>query len=142
MMPSDSLATLERLRNAINRHDLDAFVACFAPDYQSEQPAHPMRAFTGSGQVRQNWAAFFAGVPDLQAEVVRATTQGETVWVEWHWHGTRQDGTALDMRGVTLFGVRDDRLIWGRLYMGETDAGGADIDATMARLAGQQPESR
>ena len=136
-MPSDSTTTLERLHDAINRHDPEAFVACFAPEYESEQPAHPIRAFTGRDQVRKNWTAFFAGVPDLQAEVVRATTQGETVWAEWHWHGTRQDATPLDMRGVTLFGVRDDCLIWGRLYTEETEGAGAAIDATMARLTGQ-----
>ena len=64
---------LERLHDAINRHDLEAFVACFAPDYRSEQPAHPGRAFTGSEQVRKNWATFFAGVPDLQAELLGST---------------------------------------------------------------------
>jgi len=32
---------VERLRQAINKHDLDAFVACFDPDCRSEQPAHP-----------------------------------------------------------------------------------------------------
>jgi hypothetical protein len=41
------------------------------------------------------------------------------------------------MRRVTHFGVRDDRLILGRLYMEETEATGAAIDATMARLTGQ-----
>ena len=133
-MPSPAITMVERLREAINRHDLDAFVACFAPDYQSEQPAHPNRAFTGSAQVCTNWAAFFAGVPDLQAEVVRATADGETVWAEWQWRGTRQDQTTLDMRGVTLFGVRDERIVWGRLYMEETEASGADIDATMQHL--------
>jgi hypothetical protein len=44
----------ERLAAAMNAHDLDAFVALFAPDYDSAQPAHPDRAFTGSEQVRVN----------------------------------------------------------------------------------------
>jgi ketosteroid isomerase-like protein len=128
---------VERLREAINRHDLDAFVACFAPDYQSEQPAHPSRVFRGSAQVHKNWATLFAAVPDLQAEVVRATADGETVWVEWRWLGTRRDQTPLDMRGVTIFRVHDDQIAWGRLYMEETEATGAagtDIDATMQDL--------
>jgi ketosteroid isomerase-like protein len=133
-MPSDALAMVERLREAIDRHDLDAFVACFAPDYRSEQPAHPNRTFTGSAQVRKNWAAFFAAVPDLRAEVVRATAEGETVWVEWRWHGNWRAESPLDMRGVTLFGVREDQIVWGRLYMEGTEAAGADIDATMQDL--------
>jgi ketosteroid isomerase-like protein len=134
-------ATIERLCEALNRHDLEGFVACFGPNYQSEQPAHPNRAFIGRDQVRKNWATFFDGVPDLQAEVVRLTEAGETVWIEWRWYGSRCDGTPLDMRGVSLFGVRDDHIIWGRLYMEETEATGAGIDATMQDLTGRAPHS-
>ena len=92
---------LERLRDAQNAHDLDAFVACFDPRYRSEQPVHPDRAFVGADQVRRNWAEVFAGVPDFRAELLRSAHQGDTGWAEWHWHGTRADGTRLDMRGVT-----------------------------------------
>ena len=133
-MPSRPTTALERLHDAINRHDLEAFVGCFAPHYRSEQPAHPNREFTGSAQVRTNWATFFEAVPDLRAELLRSTEQGEVVWAEWHWRGTRRDGTPLDMRGVTLFGVRDDCIVWGRLYMEETEMAGVDIDATMRNL--------
>ena len=140
-MARDPIATSERLRDALNRHDLESFVACFAPEYQSEQPTHPNRAFSGSAQVRKNWATFFDAVPDLRADVVRQTVEGETVWTEWHWHGSRRDGTPLDMRGVTLFSVRDDRILWGRLYMEETEAAGADIDATMQDLTGHAGRS-
>jgi hypothetical protein len=58
-----------RLRDAINSHDLDAFLACFHEDYQSEQPVHPGRGFGGRDQVRANWSTIFAGVPDLAAEL-------------------------------------------------------------------------
>ena len=54
---------LGRLRDAQNRHDLDAFVACFDPQHRSEQPPHPDRAFVGREQVAKNWAEVFAGVP-------------------------------------------------------------------------------
>ncbi len=63
---------LERLRDAQNRHDLDAFVACFDPCSHSQQPLHPDRAFVGSQQVRKNWAEVFAGVPDFRAELIRS----------------------------------------------------------------------
>ena len=47
-----------------------AFVGLFSAEYRSEQPAHPSRAFHGADQVRENWAAVFAGVPD-QRRIVR-----------------------------------------------------------------------
>jgi hypothetical protein len=125
---------LERLRDAQNDHDLDAFVACFDPGYRSEQPVHPDRAFVGGGQVRANWAEVFAGVPDFRAELLRSAREGDTGWAEWHWHGTRTDGTRLDMRGVTIFGIRDDRIAWGRLYLEDVQAG-QGIDQAVRHMA-------
>jgi hypothetical protein len=52
---------VERLNATVNAHDLDAILACFQDEYQSEQPAHPDRAFQGREQVRQNWSAVFDG---------------------------------------------------------------------------------
>jgi len=58
------------------------------------------------------------------------------VWTEWHWTGTRADRSPLDIRGVTLFGIRDGRIASGRLYMEEVEAG-ENIDETVRRLAGE-----
>jgi limonene-1,2-epoxide hydrolase len=128
------IEVIERLRDAQNAHDLDAFVACFDPGYRSEQPVHPDRAFVGSDQVRTNWAEVFAGVPDFHADLLRSAADGDTGWAEWHWRGTRGDGTQLDMRGVTIFGVRDDRIAWGRLYL-ETVEAGQGIDQAVQGMA-------
>jgi hypothetical protein len=38
------------------------------------------------------------------------------------------------MRGVTIFGVRDDLIVWGRLYMEPVQATGAGIDAQIQRF--------
>jgi hypothetical protein len=66
---------LERLRDAQNRHDLDAFVACFDPDYR--------------------------------------------------------------MRGVTIFGVREDRIAWRRLYLEEVEVAGQGIEQAVQQMAGE-----
>ena len=76
--PPEPRLVVERLNDAMNAHDIDAFVACFDDDYESEQPAHPDRAFRGREQVRRNWSAIFEGVPDFRSELVRSTASGET----------------------------------------------------------------
>ena len=129
---------VDRLNAAMNAHDIDAFVACFDDDYESEQPAHPDRAFRGREQVRRNWSAIFEGVPDFRSELVRSTASGETEWSEWRWRGTQSDGTALDMVGVIVCGVRDGRLIWARLYVEPVEQGGAGIDAAVRSMAGDE----
>ncbi len=107
----------ERMIQAANRHDLDAMVACFAPDYRSEQPLHPERDFTGQAGVRNNWSFFFTTIPDIQVEVLNEVAEGDTVWAELHYHGTQTDGKKFTVRGVTLQGIQADQIIWARLYI-------------------------
>jgi ketosteroid isomerase-like protein len=129
---------VERLNAAMNAHDIDAFVACFEEDYESEQPVHPDRAFRGRDQVRENWSAIFDGVPDFKSELLGAGATGDTEWSEWRWRGTQSDGTRLDMAGVIVGGVRDGRLRWARLYVEPVEQGGAGIDAAVRSMSGDQ----
>jgi ketosteroid isomerase-like protein len=128
----------ERLLEAGNAHDIEAHMACFAEDYHSEQPAHPNRTFTGSDQVRENWSRMFDRIPDFSSELVRLAVIENTEWAEWVWRGTKEDGTPLDERGVTIMGIRDGRIAWGRLYMEETEREGADIVETVRRMTAHQ----
>jgi hypothetical protein len=122
----------ERIAEAMNAHDVDAFVACLHDDYDSEQPAHPDRAFRGSDQVRANWSAVFASVEDFRAELVRADVVGDVEWTEWRWRGT-----GLDMAGVIVLGIRDGRVAWARLYVEPIEQAGAGIDAAVRDMTGQ-----
>ncbi len=132
---SDPRRPLERLRDAQNARDLDAFVECFREDYESVQPLHPGRGFGGREQVRQNWGAIFAAVPDFRSELVRSAVERNEVWTERHGTGTRADGSALDMRGVIIAGIRDDRITWGRLYVANVEPGDETIDEAVDRMA-------
>ena len=133
---SEPAAVVERLNAALNAHDLEGFVACFSEDYASEQPAHPDRAFRGRDQVRENWSAVFAGVPDFRSELLRVAADGDTAWSEWRWRGTQSDGAPLDMAGVIICGVSDGRIVWARLYVEPVEQAGAGIEAAVRRMAG------
>jgi hypothetical protein len=119
-VPSDAQMgerLVARMHAAMNAHDIDAFVACFAADYDSVQPAHPDRAFRGREQVRANWSAVFSGVPDFRAE---------------------SDGGRLDMAGVIVLGVRDELVAWARLYVEPVEEAGAGIDAAVREMTAEQ----
>jgi len=131
---SRSYAVLERLHQAQNQHRLEAFVECFAPDYQSEQPIHPDRTFRGPEQVRKNWSTVFSQMPDFHAELLRATAEDDTVWAEWRWTGTQSDGGQFDWRGVTIFGVQEDQITWARLYLEPVQEAGAGIDGAVRNM--------
>jgi ketosteroid isomerase-like protein len=127
-------AMVERLRQATNDHDLDALVACFAPGYRNETPAHPQRGFTGRDQVRRNWEQIFAAVPDLTAALLRCAVDGDTAWTEWEHRGTRPDGSAHLMRGVVIFGVTAGVADRARFYLEPVRLDGQDADAAARGL--------
>ena len=118
-MPS----VVERMHEALNRHDLEAFLECIDPGYGSEQPAHPNRGFGGKEQVRKNWSAIFKSFPDFEADLLRHTSEGGTAWSEWHW-----TAMGLNIAGVILMGVENDRIVWARLYMEPVEEDGENID--------------
>jgi limonene-1,2-epoxide hydrolase len=131
--PTDPRAVAQRWVQALTAHDLEAAVACFAPDYHDEAPARRGESVRGDQQVRENVAARFRDIPDLRADLLRSVADGDTVWMERRLHGTRRDGTRLEFVGVNLFGVRGQRFVWGRIYTELVrDAGG--IDAQLERM--------
>ncbi|MCV2395747.1 nuclear transport factor 2 family protein [Actinotalea sp. M2MS4P-6] len=134
---------VDRLMAATNAHDLDALVACFAPDYVLTDPVHPSRGFTGNEQVRRNWAAILAGVPDLTCTVharadAPAGSGTTTVWLEMSMTGTRRDGAPHELVGVMVFGVRDGAIASGRFFLEPVDHAAVDSDAAVRAAMGAQ----
>jgi ketosteroid isomerase-like protein len=141
-MSSDPQLLVERLAQATNEHDLDAIVACFAPDYLNETPVHPERGFRGSEQVRRNWAQILVGVPDIAARVLALVIDGDTVWSEWEMAGTRHDGAAHLMRGVIIFMVSDGLIRAARFYLEPVEPGSGTVGEFVALTvaAGVSPD--
>ena len=134
----DPRAVMDRLTAAQNAHDLEGMLACFHKDYRSEQPLFPARTFPGDRPSARELVGLLDAIPDFHAEILRSAVDGDTVFVEIHWTGTKADGTPLEERGVIVMGIRDERIAWGRLYVDEVEREGADIDAVVRRMAGTE----
>lgn len=140
MSRADSVPpVLARLLGAVNAHDLDALVSCFAADYVNETPAHPHRGFRGNGQVRRNWAQLLT-IADFRADVPRYSLDGDRLWTEWEMSGTRPDGAALLMRGVVMFVIGADTIRSARFYLEPVEDGSGDVDAHTRRVVGGPPD--
>ena len=120
---------VERLQRAMNNQDMDDFVECFDPLYHTEQPVHPDKGYRGRDKIRKEWSETFKRLPDFHAKLIHTAVEQDTVWVEWHWSGTQSDKVRLDLLGVTIFGVRENRILWGRVYMEPLQKPGAGIEA-------------
>jgi ketosteroid isomerase-like protein len=132
----ETYGVIDRLVAATNAHDLDALINCFAPDYLNETPAHPARGFGGRDQVRRNWTAIFAAVPDITARVIDTSVTGNCVWTEWEMSGTRRDGKPHAMAGVIIFGVADEQIVSARFYLEPVDSSSGAVNAAVRQQVG------
>lgn len=130
----DPLTVIERQRDALNAHDLDALADCFHEDLHSEDFVHPSQSFDGRDQVRRNWERVIGQVPDLTADLVGTAVDGDVVWAEWRIYGTHRSGEMLDLRGVTISRVRDGRIASSRRYLTPLDLSAESVDDYFTRL--------
>jgi ketosteroid isomerase-like protein len=137
-MSLDAGAVVSTVAGAMNAHDLDAMVACFQPDYRSEQPLHPDRGFDGREQVRRNYSVLFTEIRDFRAEVLRVASVADEVWSEWRMHGTKPDATPFEYRGMSVWGLRDGLIAWARLYFEPVESSGEGIDAATRSLVARR----
>ena len=128
---------LEQMRAALDAHDLDKFVEFFREDYVGERPRHPGSPVSSREDVRANWAEVISDVPDLRVDVPAAVQDGNTIWSEWRAYGTARSGAMLELRGVIIFGIQDDRVAWSRMYIEPVEQGLSLDD--MARIAPPSP---
>jgi len=126
---------LERMRAALDAHDLDTFVGFFREDYIGERPRHPGAKISSRDDVYTNWSEVIADVPDLRIEVPAAVQDGDRIWSEWRAYGTSRSGSALELRGVIIFGVQDGQVAWSRMYMEPVEQEGL----TLSELMGVAP---
>ena len=133
---------IDRLLAAMNANDLEPAAALFHENYRSEQPAHPGRAFVGRAQMHANWKAMFAGIPDFRARLPRSVQDGDTIWSEWVWSGTRADGLPFEASGVAVFESKDDLIVGGTLYIEDVEADSVGIEEAVQDLSGQRPQTR
>jgi ketosteroid isomerase-like protein len=109
-----SVATLEAITDAFNRHDLDLIMAFFTDDAVFESPRGPDpwgRRFEGKVAVREGLAARFSGIPDVHYGNDRHFVAAERGASEWTLTGTTTTRSHLEVRGCDLWTFRDGLVV-------------------------------
>jgi ketosteroid isomerase-like protein len=109
-----TVATLEAILDAFDRHDLDAIMAFFAEDATLDTPRGSNvwgSRFVGKAAVREGLAARFAGIPDVHYEEDRHWVCGERGASEWLLTGTTTAGQRIAVRGCDLWEFRDGLVV-------------------------------
>jgi len=100
---------VERVLAALNAHDLDAFVAGYAPDATIEDGEDTVAA-RGHDEIRARYAPMFERFPDVRVEPLVRTAVGDYVVQE-----ERVTGRGDAERHVAVHTIRDGVIARERL---------------------------
>lgn len=59
---------------------------------------------------------------------------------EWSWSGNRVDGQDFQVRGVTLFEIKNGQITAGRLYVEDVERVAGGIEEAVQNLSGRRPD--
>ena len=88
-----------------NRHDLDAFLACYASDVKFYQFPDKL-LYSGLDSMREAYGRMFRAEPDLKVEITHRIVQGD--FVIDHESGNR-DGRKIDL--TVIYQVKDGKIV-------------------------------
>jgi ketosteroid isomerase-like protein len=109
-----TVAMLEAIADAFNRHDTDGVMSFFAADPIFETPRGPEprgRRLVGTEAVREGVAARFAGIPDVHYGDATHWVVGDRGVSEWTLTGTTTEGERLELKGCDLWTFRDGKVV-------------------------------
>ena len=110
----DAVQMLRAIAKAFDDHDLDGIMAHFADDAVFEGPRGPEpwgTRFVGLQEIREGFAARFAGIPDVRYQQDEHFVDGDRGASEWTLSGTTTDGQRIEVRGCDLWTLRDGKVV-------------------------------
>jgi ketosteroid isomerase-like protein len=125
-MSEENVELVHRVYDAINRHDLDAFLAFMDPEVEGVARFLGMEGdpyFHGHSGVREWWRDLHATFPDYSAEVLEVRDVGELVFVSVRIRGHGADsGVPFDEALWHTGKLRDGKVAWWRTFRSEAEA--------------------
>lgn len=116
---ASTMALLDRFADAWNRHDVDALMACMAPDcvFEGAAGAEVSGArHVGPTAVRGAYAAIFQTYPDARWNRPRHFVAGDRAVSEWTFTGTTKDGTRVEVNGCDIFTLAGGKIALKNSY--------------------------
>jgi ketosteroid isomerase-like protein len=110
----EAMRVIREVTGAFDRHDLDAILRHIADDAVFEAPRGPEpwgRRLIGKHQIRDAFAARFAGIPDVRYQDDAHFVDGDRGASEWTLSGTTTAGERIEVRGCDLWTFRDGQIV-------------------------------
>ena len=108
MLTRSTLEAIQRLNDAVNRHDVEAVMAAMTEDcvFENTYPPPDGERYEGHAAVQAFWARFFGSSPHAAFEAEETLGCGDRCVVRWLYRWVGADGKAGHIRGVDVFRVR------------------------------------
>lgn len=109
-----AMQMIKSITASFDAHDLDGILAHFSDDAVFEGPRGPDRwgqRFVGKSEVRDAFAARFAGIPDIRYQGDEHFVDGDRGASEWTLSGTSTTGQRIEVRGCDLWTFRDGKVV-------------------------------
>lgn len=108
-----TVALLEAIGDAFNRHDVDAIIDHFADDGVFDNALGPDihgQRYVGKETLRAFFSDLMARCPDIQWNALDNRVDGDKGFSEWRRQCTLPDGTKQDWLGLDIFTIRDGKI--------------------------------
>lgn len=108
-----TVALLESIGDAFNRHDVDAIIDHFADDGVFDNALGPDihgQRYVGEETLRAFFSDLMARCPDIQWNAIDNRVEGDKGFSEWRRQCTLPDGTKQDWLGLDIFTIRDGKI--------------------------------
>ncbi|WMC10970.1 nuclear transport factor 2 family protein [Oceanimonas pelagia] len=108
-----TIALLEQLFAAFNRHDIDGVMACMTDDVVFEGAAGPEahgNRFVGADAVAAAFINVWTTMPDVQWKNTSHFAVGDRGVSQWTFCASTPDGRRIEADGVDLFTLKGGKL--------------------------------
>lgn len=127
-VPADVMDLMKRFGKAFNKADVDGILQCVTDDFEWRLATGPDapdgKVVTGREAVRQALADRDAALGTVRFSEAEVAMAGDRVLGTFRVTGSYADGTALDVRGVDIYTLRDGLIAtkdsyWKRIERGD-----------------------
>jgi ketosteroid isomerase-like protein/uncharacterized damage-inducible protein DinB len=111
-LTATTIKVVEELEEALNRRDVDAFMALITDDcvFENTSPPPDGEGYEGRSAIRAFLEDFFRATPSIDFQTEDLFASGNRCVVRWVFHWINSAGEHGHMRGVDVFYIRNGKM--------------------------------
>ena len=111
-LTATTIKVVEELEEALNRRNVDAFMALITDDcvFENTSPSPDGERYEGRSAIRTFLEDFFQATPSIDFQTEDLFASGNRCVVRWVFHWINSAGEHGHMRGVDVFHIRNGKM--------------------------------